>query len=444
MRPYKFLPIIICSFAMFAVGCSQKQYSNSSVENDDMYFASTDRQKVLYEVAGKSKSAPVSSNSSDKDVNPEYVNSYAQKSREAVESDQNGDYDEGYYDESVANNNNYNSYSSNNSSWEYSTPVYSANYGPYGRWAYQNPYAYSYAPMYDPFWGPSFYSPRSTFWISFGFGSSWGHPYNNWYGGYDPFWGNYGYNPYRYNPYNYNNGFLDGYYYGRNNNYYNRPYARESVRYANRGTRVSRGASYSNNFNGSNSRSNRIGRTANRSNVNTGSNMRTNSGSDYSRGSRTSGRNSSTSTGREATTGRESVSPSITERSERNTTDRNTYTPNRTERATGSDNFNSRPSRPAVAPRTRGGYSDDSNRSNDNSRSNRSFESSSPSRSSGSEIRTSSPSRSSGSEYRAPSPSRSSGSDSSPSRSSGSSSSGSGSRSGGSSTSGNSRSSGRR
>ena len=67
MRSIRYIPIIFASLAVIQWGCTKSQFSSSQPENDDMYFASTDRQQVLYEITGKKSAA---NQYSDKDVNP--------------------------------------------------------------------------------------------------------------------------------------------------------------------------------------------------------------------------------------------------------------------------------------------------------------------------------------------------------------------------------------
>lgn len=398
---------------MLAWSCSKDQYSRNSSEPDDVYFTSADREKALYEDIQASSSQSGSSYSS-KNVNPEYIKKYKDESRKQVEVDQNGEYEEEYYNEDVASSKKYDRYSNNNNSWSYNNPGFNNYYG-YSPYNYPGAWGGGFSSFYDPFWGPSFNTPRSSVWIGFGWGSGWGG-YNSW--GYDPWgWNSWGYGGWG-RPFNswhgmnaYNSGFYQGYYYGN----VGRNDGMAASRSVYRGPRYSRSSSITNNTVGGMPRGG-VSRnpSINTGRTNTSSSMRTSPSSDYN-SRRPSVRGS-----------RGSAAPVYGDNgSNRRIVENNNSAP--------SSNFNSRPSRPSRAEtysspssgsESRGSYYSrpTTTESNTRPRVNRSSDSnwggstpSTPPRSSGSEFRTNSGGGSrGGGSYSAPSapsssPSRSSG-----------------------------------
>jgi hypothetical protein len=201
--------------------------SAQSVESDDMYFSSKDRQAVRAEKEkekAKEKEAAIAyaknvkkfnsdtddtngavENYSSRNTNPEYT---SRLNSEIAQSD-NEDYfinDYQYSNSAYGTAARYNSWNNSYNDW-YSNPWYNASwYGP-SMYSYNSPYYGAYYNAYDPYfgggygssfgygWGSSWNSGwGSSFSMNFGYGNY--SPYYNYYGGWGSrYWGNSYYYP---------------------------------------------------------------------------------------------------------------------------------------------------------------------------------------------------------------------------------------------------------
>ncbi|MFC5270816.1 hypothetical protein [Adhaeribacter terreus] len=203
--------------AGLAFSCTSSTALQSS-ENDDLYYASTDRTvrpEANYVTASENGSG------SEEVTNPEY--STAESGQASITNNYN------YYDNNRYSSRNYAGSRFRNYNYYSADPFYDPFYSPFG---YSAAYCYN---LYDPFWYPYCYPSRGLT-ISIGYG--FGYPGYGYYG-YRPY--GYGYGPYDYYGYgygggygNYYHGFYDGYYAGSGYGY---GYNRQRVNYAPRTNR---------------------------------------------------------------------------------------------------------------------------------------------------------------------------------------------------------------
>jgi hypothetical protein len=187
--------ILIPVLGLLGAGCTGTAYQSS--ENDDLYYATSDRTRRVEYVAPPAAAASETTYATDEVTNPDYAGS-------SSSGDQNITNNYNYYDSDYGYTRSYRSRSYNSYGYGYNS--YDPFYAPYG---YSAAYCYG---IYDPFWYPG-YCPYSTFSVSFGYG--YGYPaYGYGYPGY----GYYGYAPYR--PYGYYGGGYGGYYQGFYDGYY--------------------------------------------------------------------------------------------------------------------------------------------------------------------------------------------------------------------------------
>jgi len=210
-------------------GCSSQQYSQNQ-EYDDLYFSSKDREQVTLTASASStdysnieNKGVASEDYSQKNVNPEYIQQYADQNRQNSGTTNNDSYsadDNSYYDENYSRNNNpiglargYERYNNGGTTVNV-FPSIGFGGGYYGGSAFYDPFYDPYFfnnGFYDPFFNRPFYGrPGWNINISYnyGWGSPWGWGRSAYW--YDPF-----YNPYRSWGY-----WGDPYYSG----FYNRPY----------------------------------------------------------------------------------------------------------------------------------------------------------------------------------------------------------------------------
>ncbi len=327
--------------------------SAQGIENDDMYFNSKDRAKlnakkateVSYtasikknkkEVIEENESVNPTDSYSSRNVNPEYA---ARSNSEAAQTD-NQDYFVNNYQYNKASN--FNNFNNNFSNW-YNNPWYRNNYyDPYNSW--NSPYYGSY---YDS-WGNPWRNPYYRNGWSSSFSYSWG---NSWdYGWGSSFGVGYGYNSYYGNPYR--NGWGSGYY----NNYYP-----NTVIIVNNNNESGRGVVY--------------GKRATSRSVVSGQNLNRDSSSPRSRstvsGDQNGGRLADDNSG-----GRVSTAPSRRQQDE--------YY-NRSWRSTNSQGSQSTPTRSSTTGDNSNSNSGNVDRSyNDSNQRSRTFDSPTPTRSSGS------------------------------------------------------------
>lgn len=242
IRSFKYLAF---AAAITLWGCSNQQYAQTG-EYDDLYFSSKDKREVQYTASTANNVTYSDQNNgeagedySQKDVNPDYIQQYAEDSRKNVSTgtDGNDSYsadENSYYDENYTRPGGINlarHYHRQQSGYDYS-PAF--NFYGYGGSGYNDPF-------FDPYWDrpyafhnrfhDPFYSPfnmRSGIVISYGWGNPWGM--NRWNRWNDPFYWN---SPWAYrnayngwnSPWMWNDPFFSGYnpYYGYGNGYYNRP-----------------------------------------------------------------------------------------------------------------------------------------------------------------------------------------------------------------------------
>ena len=201
------------ALALFALGGCASTSAISSSEDDGVYYSSKDRTTAVVAPAP----APAST---DEAANPDYNgNAAPATARQGRTADQYYDNTYSYmrgvpgYGPGLRNYSPYSPYAT------LSYPAYSS-YGWGGGYCGYSPYATGF---YDPFFGPSFYSPYYGYGsgisisIGFGYGYGYGQPY-----GYGRPYG-YGYGGGFYDPFYYSSPFYGGYY-GRGgyygNNYY--------------------------------------------------------------------------------------------------------------------------------------------------------------------------------------------------------------------------------
>jgi hypothetical protein len=204
--------------AGLAFGCTSTTALQSS-ENDDLYYASSDR-TVRPEVA---YTGSESVSGSEEITNPEYA--AAGSGQNSITNNYN------YYDNDRYSSRNYSSSRFRNYNYYSADPFYDPFYSPFG---YSAAYCYN---LYDPFWYPYCYPSRG---LSISIGYGWGYPGGYGYYGYRPY--GYGYSPYDYYGYGYRGGyggyyqgFYDGYYAGGGG--YGYGYNRQRVNYAPRTNR---------------------------------------------------------------------------------------------------------------------------------------------------------------------------------------------------------------
>lgn len=249
MKAYKTVKYLAFASVAGLWGCSSQQYAQNT-EYDDLYFSSKDRKEVVYTASTSGNynlgnTGVAGEDNSQKNVNPEYIQQYAQQSKKSNNSTNNATtpsgsndsysadnsyYDENYRRESNGGVNLARNY--NRRSWD-SGP----NINIFPSYGFGNFYGGSafYDPFYDPFmYGHAFYDPffhrpfvrvRPGVIVSIGSGfgmggwnswNSWYDPFYAWndpfygrfaYGGWgDPFYGNGFNNPYRYYGGNYYGG----------------------------------------------------------------------------------------------------------------------------------------------------------------------------------------------------------------------------------------------
>ncbi|QHT66725.1 hypothetical protein GXP67_08660 [Rhodocytophaga rosea] len=233
--------------------CNSQQYAQKNTEYDDLYFSSKDRKEVVYTASTSGNynvgnTGVAGEDNTQKNVNPEYIQKYADQSKESNNSTNNETINSGtnasdsysadnsYYDESYRSDNGINLARDYNRRYNTS----GNNINAYPSYGYGNSGFYGGSSFYDPFYDPfysrsSFYDPfyrpfvrmRPGIMLNFGLGFGWGgwNSWNSWNSFYDPFWGwndpfynRYAYNswgrgwgdPYYYNPYRYYGGNYGG------------------------------------------------------------------------------------------------------------------------------------------------------------------------------------------------------------------------------------------
>lgn len=234
-------------------GCSSQQYAQNSNEQDDLYFSSKDRKEVVYTASTSSanyntgNTGVAGEDNSQKNVNPEYIQQYAEQSKKTNNSTNNGTIQSGtnasdsysadnsYYDEDYRSNTNVNlARNYNRRNWDTGTNInIIPSYGVgnfYGGSAFYDPFYDPYfygASHYDPFFYRPFVRVRPGVIVSIGAGWGWNrwnrwNAWNSWYDPFyawnDPFYGRYAFgggwnDPFYYNPYRY----YGGNYYGGGN-----------------------------------------------------------------------------------------------------------------------------------------------------------------------------------------------------------------------------------
>lgn len=244
MKAFQTMKYLAFAGAATLWSCSSQQYAQKqNTEYDDLYFSSTDKKEVVYTASTSTNNNYSTGNTgvatqdnSQKNVNPEYIQQYADQGRSENEQAQTNGNDNYSADE------NYSYYDENyrkgdgggvNLARQYNRSQSGTNVNFFPNYGFGSHYGGSafYDPFYDPFYygsayyDPFFYRPfvrvRPGIIVNIGagFGMGWGS-YGGWHDPfysrmYDPFYGGYGfdnwgrsyyggygynsfYNPYRY------------------------------------------------------------------------------------------------------------------------------------------------------------------------------------------------------------------------------------------------------
>jgi uncharacterized membrane protein YgcG len=229
MKTYQSLKYLLFAGMVGVWGCSSQQYVQTG-EYDDLYFSSKDREQVTLTASASAKNYSnidnkgiASEDYSQKNVNPDYIQQYADQNRNQSSSTNNNDSysadDNSYYDENYTRNNrpidlarDYTRYNNNRGTNINVFPSIGFG-GFYGGPAF-------YDPFYDPFFGNAYYDPffhrpfggRPGWNINISYNYGWGNP---WGWGRSAYW----YDPF-FNPYRSWGAWGDPYF----NGFYGRPY----------------------------------------------------------------------------------------------------------------------------------------------------------------------------------------------------------------------------